>query len=230
MITEEFSFPIITGNNNCTNVVHLTVLPPLWTRSPSYSCSASDHHSVIRRNRFLTRSFSHVEAQLLLLKPQDGELVGTEIQEEKMDMLWEDFNTDDSLVVPHKEDHLHCSQSPAVSVLSSPACSSSPVFEMGALIPACLSPPPSSDPHLISIPNANCSEGKGKGKELASGSFEGELEIRSSSNLMMIVTKEDRKKSKKKKKKVVQESILRMMKKFFQLKNITAFKFHKNKN
>ncbi|PIN15786.1 hypothetical protein CDL12_11595 [Handroanthus impetiginosus] len=101
MITEEFSFPIISSNN----VVHLTVLPPLW-RISSINQSDADRlelqenagRNIINKRKVISRSFSEVEGEIINKENNDtinlekAEAEAEAEAQEKMDMLWEDFN------------------------------------------------------------------------------------------------------------------------------------------
>lgn len=91
MNTEEFTFPIITTND----VVHLnTVLPPLWRISSINSDSGADpDHQSGRRRRKIFSEITDNGA-----RDEELTVVGkSEEAEEKMDILWEDFNEELSI-------------------------------------------------------------------------------------------------------------------------------------
>ncbi|KAL2236284.1 UNVERIFIED_CONTAM: hypothetical protein Sindi_0820100 [Sesamum indicum] len=88
---EDFTFPIITTNN----LVRLAVLPPLWRISSVNNQSDEFEFQENGRKRHVCRSFSEVEDQIMH-KDAYGRTIGGNDEkaetEEKMDMLWEDFN------------------------------------------------------------------------------------------------------------------------------------------
>ncbi|KAK4417452.1 hypothetical protein Salat_2570800 [Sesamum alatum] len=92
---EEFTFPIITTSNNA---LRLAVLPPLWRISSISNQPDEFEFHENGRKRHVCRSFSEVEDQIMQkdaygrTAARNDETTQTEEAEEKMDMLWEDFN------------------------------------------------------------------------------------------------------------------------------------------
>ncbi|KAG8383341.1 hypothetical protein BUALT_Bualt04G0002400 [Buddleja alternifolia] len=121
MVTDEFTFPVITNNNVAVN---LTVLPPLWRISSINNNNSADAELELQENgrkrtRIFRRSFIEIEAQIGKVEEEEEEEeeyddVKAKAEEEKMDMLWEDFN-----------DNLHLQLQGAVNSCSSTssACS-----------------------------------------------------------------------------------------------------------
>lgn len=88
MITEEFSFPVISSNN----VVNLALLPPLW-RISSINHSDIDDAELEQQNgrkRKIFTTFSAGEIMKKMDASENDEKAEAEAQE-KMDVLWEEY-------------------------------------------------------------------------------------------------------------------------------------------
>ncbi|XP_062020256.1 uncharacterized protein LOC133736682 [Rosa rugosa] len=81
MATDDFSFPTVHKSSSTSNI-HF---PPLWRPSPAAACTGDeeDHAALI------TSPVENIEGV-----DDDQIIVSSDVrdQEEKMDMLWEDFN------------------------------------------------------------------------------------------------------------------------------------------
>ncbi|XP_050363385.1 uncharacterized protein LOC126782218 [Argentina anserina] len=89
MATEDFSFPTVHKSSSTRSID----FPPFWRPSPctDYRPDDEDDHSTPAKNCKQRQRQSHA---CIVGADDDQIIVGTRVQdqEEKMDMLWEDFN------------------------------------------------------------------------------------------------------------------------------------------
>ncbi|XP_004295067.1 PREDICTED: uncharacterized protein LOC101303684 [Fragaria vesca subsp. vesca] len=82
MTTEDFSFPAVHKSSSTRSID----FPPLWRPSPCHE-DEEDHSTPVEEDCNQRKSFACVEGV-----DDDQIIVGILDQDEKMDMLWEDFN------------------------------------------------------------------------------------------------------------------------------------------
>ncbi|CAK7323573.1 unnamed protein product [Dovyalis caffra] len=117
--TEDFTFPIFTDPFSCS-----IDSPPLWCLSPApspdpyhedtskeSSTEGEESDQEVYKDCFPTEAIKYLTERKSLSSVEDlgaaaSKLVRRNDKEEKMDLLWEDFNTDEKLTRSHSSSRL----------------------------------------------------------------------------------------------------------------------------
>ncbi|KAL9382493.1 hypothetical protein Peur_025528 [Populus x canadensis] len=122
MATEDFTFPIFTDPVSCS-----IDSPPLWCLSPAASpdpyheetskesSTEGEERDQVFKNSFPTEPIKHLTQGKSFSRKEELGSAASELvrrngslndKEEKMDMLWEDFNTEETLTRSHSSSRL----------------------------------------------------------------------------------------------------------------------------